>query len=191
MRRLFGGPFGFVLYHLFFAAAILAVSILGLTLVRYVFWILGGAIVIVGILSGIIGLEFITGIYDQYGNEYYATNFRYKLILGFSICIIGAAVAGIPEYFDVPELLAAIFTILLAWLVGIKTRCENANWKGYLNRPTELFGVLVPVLYIASAGLYIVSLAYGLNPIFLIVFASICTLVHIVRAVMVLKDNPF
>lgn len=192
MRRLFSGPFGFVLYHLFFAAAILAVSILGLTLVKYVFWALGGVIIVIGILSGIIGIEFITGIYDKYGNEYYATNFQYKLLLGFSIVIIGAAVAGIPEYFDTPELLAAIFTVLLAWLVGIKMMCENINWEGCkLSNTTRMFGKIVPILYIISAGFYMVSLAYGLPPIFLIIVASICTITHIVRAVMVLRDNPF
>ena len=47
MRKLFGGAFGFVLYHLFFAAAILAVSIMGMTLINYVFTALAIVIAVI------------------------------------------------------------------------------------------------------------------------------------------------
>ena len=192
MRRLLAGPVGFVLYHLFFAAALLAISIFGLTLIRYVFLAIGGVIVIIGFFATFVGLEFITGIYDQYGNEYYATNFKYKLILGFSIFLIGAAVAGIPEMVDVPEWLAAIISTFIVWVVGIKMMGENVNWGRYdLNNTTLLLGKLVPIMYMTSACLFIVSIAFSWSPVILIVFASICTAAHLTRMVLVLKDNPF
>lgn len=192
MRRLLAGPVGFVLYHLFFVAALLAISIFGLTLIRYVFLAIGGVIVIIGFFATFVGLEFITGIYDQYGNEYYATNFKYKLILGFSIFLIGAAVAGIPEMVDVPEWLAAIISTFIVWVVGIKMMGENVNWGRYdLNNTTLLLGKLVPIMYMTSACLFIVSIAFSWPPVILIVFASICTAAHLARMVLVLKDNPF
>lgn len=193
MRRLLAGPVGFVLYHLFFAAAILAIAIFGLTLIEYVFFAIGGVIVIIGFFATFVGLEFITGIYDKYGNEYYATNFKYKLILGFSIFLIGAAVAGIPKMFgEASALLAAIISTFIVWVVGIKMMGENVNWGRYdLNNSTLLLGKLVPIMYMASACLFIVSSAFSWPPVVLIIFASICAATHLVRIVLVLKDNPF
>ena len=191
MKKFIKGPFIFVLYHLFFAAAILTVSILGVTLINYVFMTLGLVIALIGVLSFFVGLDFVFGIYDSAGNEYYATNFRYKLILSFSILIIAAAVAYIPEYVDVPEFLVGVFIALLAWIVGSKMMTENCKWDYDLAGFTYILGKAVPVSYILCVGVLIVSLSLGFPPVVLIIVSSISALIHLIRIVLVLKDNPF
>ena len=182
---------GFLLYHLFFGAAILAVSIMGVTLVNYVFTALAVVIAIIGILSFFVGLEFIFGIYDSMGNEYYATNIKHKLIVSFSILIIAFAVYSIPEMMDVPEFLVAVFIALLAWMVGFKTGSENGRGNYDISDFTHLLGKAVPVSYILCVGVLILSLAFNLSPVILIVCSSIAALIHLVRIVAVLKDRPF
>ena len=191
MRKLFGGAFGFVLYHLFFAAAILAVSIMGMTLINYVFTALAIVIAVIAVLSFFVGLDFIFGIYDSAGNEYYATNITHKLVLSFSILLIAFAVYSIPEWMGVPEFLIAVFIALLAWIVGFKTSFENSKWYYRIEGFTSLLGKAVPVSYILCVGVLIVSLAFNFSPVVLIVCSSIATFIHLVRVVLVLKDNPF
>lgn len=191
MKKFLKGPFLFVLYHLFFMAAILAISVMGMTLINYVFTALGIVIAIIGILSFFVGLEFIFGIYDSAGNEYYATNIKHKLILSFSILIIAFAVASIPEFVDIPEFLVAVFIALLAWIVGFKTTFENSKWYYRIGDFTSLLGKAVPVSYIICVGILIISLAFNFSPVLLIVCSSIATFIHLVRVVLVLRDNPF
>ena len=191
MKKILSGPVAFVMYHLFFAAAILAVSVMGMTLINYVFTALGIVIAVIGILSFFVGLDFIFGIYDSAGNEYYATNIKYKLILSFSILIIAFAVASIPEFFDVPEFLVAVFIALLAWIVGFKTSSENGRWNYRLGDFSLLLGKLVPISYILCVGILIISLAFSFSPIVLIIFSSIAAFIHLMRMILVLKDNPF
>lgn len=191
MKKFLKGPFVFVLYHLFFMAAILAVNIMGVTLINYVFTALGIVIAIIGILSFFVGLDFIFGIYDSAGNEYYATNIRYKLILSFSILIIAFAVYSIPQWIGIPEFLVAVFVALLGWIVGFKTTFENSKWYYNIGSFTSLLGKVVPVSYIMCVGILIVSLAFNFSPVVLIVCSSIAAFIHLVRIVSVLKDNPF
>ena len=183
--------FGFLFYHLFFGTAILAVSIMGVTFLNYVFTALAIVIAIIGILSFFVGLEFIFGIYDSAGNEYYATNIKHKLIVSFSILIIAFAVYSIPEIMEVPEFLVAVFIALLAWIVGFKTSSENGRWNYDISDFTHLLGKVVPVSYILCVGVLIVSLAFNLSPVVLIICSLLAALIHLVRIISVLKDRPF
>ena len=124
-------------------------------------------------------------------SEYRSCILFFSPLLSFSILIIAFAVASIPEFFDVPEFLVAVFIALLAWIVGFKTSSENGRWHYRLGGFSLLLGKLVPSSYILCVGILIISLAFSFSPIVLIIFSSIAAFIHLMRMILVLKDNPF
>ena len=193
MSKINKGKLWFTVFHIFFILAFIAIAVVGMILVEYVFLGVGFAIILIGVISFFFGHQFITGIYDKYGNEYYATNIRYKLILLLSFIVVGAAVAGIPEYFKGAEsILIGIILALLGIIVGVRMNNENYEWysESYCLRAyTAAIGRIVPVAYIFGAGIY--ALFWTAIPLLASIIIVLCAIFHLVRVIFVYQDRPF
>ncbi len=186
------GKLGFSFFHFLFILVFIAIAVMGMVLIEYVFLGIGGAIILIGVVSFFFGHQFITGIYDKHGNEYYATNIRYKLILLLSFIVAGAAVAGLPEAFGAPYFLIGIILAILGIIVGVRTNHENYEWYAYssdISGFTAALGRLVPVVYIFGAGLY--AMLWESVPVIASIIIVLCALFHLFRTVCVFNDKPF
>lgn len=193
MSKINTGKLWFTVFHFFFILAFIAIAVIGMILVEYVFLGIGGAIILIGIISFFFGHQFITGIYDKYGNEYYATNIRYKLVLLLSFVVVGAAIAGIPEYFQGAEhVLIGIILALLGIMVGVRMNNENYEWYAehdWVRAFTAESGRIVPVAYIFGAGIY--ALFWESIPVLASIIIILCAIFHLIRVIMVYQDRPF
>jgi hypothetical protein len=193
MGKINKGKLWFTFFHFFFILAFIAIAVIGMVLIERVFLGIGFAVILIGVVSFFFGHQFITGIYDKYGNEYYATNIRYKLLLLLSFIVVGAAVAELPKYFEQAEsVLIGIILALFGIIVGVRMNNENYEWYNehyYLRAFTASIGRIVPVAYIFGAGIY--ALFWETIPFLASAIIVLCAIFHFVRVICVYQDRPF
>ena len=192
MGKFSKGAFGFSLFHFFFILVFMAMAVVGVIFMEYLFFGLGAAIIAIGILSFFVGHQFITGIYDKDGNEYYATNIQYKLIVLLAFVVAGAAVMELPKQFGLPHFLVGIIMAVIAVFVGVRMNHENYEWYEMgsdISEFTASLGRLVPVVYMFALGAY--CMLYHVNAIIAAAFIIVAALFHLFRVICVYSNRPF
>lgn len=183
---------GFLAFHVLFAIAQITMSVLGLKLVSFVFYVAGGAVILYGLLSFLPGTKFWI-VEGKYG-YYEVNNVKSSLITMAITILVGAIIAIIPQYLNDTGLFVPIFTYLVALFVGLKIMSENSKWANNLNAGQRLLGKLVPVAYVLSVFIMILPLLnpmITINPVVSIILMSISGLFHLFRTIVVMVNNPF
>ena len=183
---------GFLIFHILFAACQIAMPILGYTVISFVFYIVGGAVIAFGFLSFLPGVKFwIEETKDGY--KYEANNVRACLLTMLITIVIGAAIAAIPQYLQESGVFVPIFVYLVSIFVGLKIMAENSTFS-YMSVITRWIGKLVPCLYIMVVFIMIIPLLNPfvvIDPVISMILRSVAGLIHLVRTVMVMVHGPF
>ena len=179
--------FSFVLFHGLMMALILAISIMGLFLLSWIFNVLGGLVILLGILIFFSGTT-VNFIFDEFGNEYIVSNIRYRAIILVVTLILGAGITILPTMFDIPEIIIGFTLILLGVGLGFKLHSEDDGYKYYVSDGAKLMGVLIPFIYMINAGVFIIAILFSWPLFISIVTTSVCVLFHLFRTIYVFRE---
>lgn len=179
----------YIVFNALFAIPLLLMSILGMTLINYVLYVIGVIIILIGVLSFFPSIVVKTGIFDEFGNEYVATNLFERLAtLGITI-LIGGAVTMLPSFLNMPSFFGYVAIVALAVGLGVKITAENNKY--YLYPSTIIIGQFVPFAYIVGGAAFLVEAAFSIGIWFRILVMSLAFILHLVRAVLVFRQSAF
>ncbi len=179
--------FSFILFHGLMMALIMAISVMGLFLLSWLFNALGALVILLGILIFFSGTT-VNFIFDEFGNEYIVSNIRYRAIILVVTIILGASIAILPTMFEIPEIIIGFTLILLAVGLGFKVHGEDDGYKYYASDTAKLIGVLVPFVYMINAAVFIVAILFSWPLFISIVTTALCVLFHLCRTIYVCRE---
>ena len=177
----------YILFHALFIVLMLALGIAGLFLLEAILYGLGALIILLGLLIFFTGTHF-QFVFDEFGNEWMVTNIQYRAIILAVTVVIGAAIAILPTFFAVPQVIVSIAMVLLGFGIGFRLHGENGSYY-YIGDGTRLLGSLVPLSYMLNAGFFLVAALMNLHFIFGILSTLLFLVPHVIRMIAVYRDN--
>ena len=183
---------GFILLHTLIMAMALALSIVGMIIMQAVFFVLGGLIVIWGFLIFFAYTFVETGFFDAFGNEYIITNIKPRLVSLLIMIGLGILVAGLPYLWDEAYVLVSVGIAGLAVASSYFKLREHDEYDGYnLSMPLKVFGYVIPFLYLAGAGMFLVCNIFSLHGVFHTIIIGVAAALDITRMVLVCQQHDF
>ena len=180
--------FSYIFFHVLIMILMMAMGVMGLLLLQYLFYGLGALVIIFGFLIFFSGTT-INFVFDEFGNEWLVTNIQHRAIILCVTLVIGASIAILPTFFDIPQVIVSIVMILLGFGIGFRLHGENDSWKYDVSDPARLLGSLVPLSYMLNAGFFLFAALFEL-PLFIgILTTALCLVPHILRTVLVYRDS--
>lgn len=189
MSRTAKNRFLYILFNALFAVPLLALGILGSLVLDFALLIIGGLIILIGVVSFFPGLIVKIGIFDDFGNEYVATNFVERIISSIVICLIGGAITGLPKFLDMPSFFAYAAIMAIAIGLGVKLRSENE--KLYLSDATKTVGQFLPLAYMLAGAAFMLVEAFSLSILVRIGVMALAFALHVYRIVAVNMQASF
>lgn len=178
----------YILFHALFIVLMLALGIAGLFLLEAILYGIGALIILLGLLIFFTGTHF-QFVFDEFGNEWMVTNIQYRAIILAVTVVIGAAIAILPTFFAVPQVIVSIAMVLLGFGVGFRLHGENNSYRYYVGDGARLLGSLVPIVYMLNAGFFMIAALFELHFIFGILSTVLCLVPHVFRMIAVYRDS--
>ena len=182
----------FIIFHSFFALLMLAMLFAIQYVLKIVCYVVGGGIILLAILFLFGGTRIVSGVLEDIGVEYVATNLGSNLITTFIMVCIGGAIVAIPTATDLTGMksLGALLIFGVGVLIGYKMMKENCRFDE-LSDLTVLWGKLAPISYVNGAVLYIFLSLFNVQPLYSAVLIVAGAAFHIMRMVGVCREYDF
>lgn len=182
----------FIIFHSFFALLMLAMMFAIQYVLKIVCYIVGGGIILLAILFLFGGTRIVSGVLEDIGVEYVATNLGSNLITAFVVVLIGGAIVSIPTAMDLTGIksLGALLIFGVGILIGYKMMKENRRFDE-LSDLTVLWGKLAPIAYVNGAVLYIFLSVFNVQPLYSAVLIVAGAAFHVMRMVGVCREYDF
>ena len=133
-----------------------------------------------------------TGFFDAFGNEYIITNIKPRLVSLLIMIGLGILVAGLPYLWDEAYVLVSVGIAGLAIASAYFKLCEHDEYGGYnLSMPLKVFGYVIPFLYLAGAGMFLVCNIFSLHGVFHTIIIGVAAALDITRMVLVCQQHDF
>ena len=189
MSRTAKNRFFYIFLNAIFAAPLLLLSILGMLVIDFVLYIIGAVVILIGLISFFPSIVVKIGIFDEFGNEYVATNLFERIAAAVITCLIGGAIAMLPQFLSMPSFFAYIGIMALAIGLGFKLRAENAKY--YMSDMTKMIGQLIPFVYMLAGAAFMIGEAFEIGIWFRILVMAIAFALHVYRVIAVNQQAAF
>ena len=181
--------FLYILFNALFAVPLLALAVLGMLVLDFALYIVGGLVILIGVVSFFPGLIVKIGIFDDFGNEYVATNFVERIISSIVICLIGGAITILPQFLDMPSFFA--YAAIMAISIGLGMKLRSENEKLYLSDATKTIGQFLPLAYMLGGAAFMLVEAFALSILIRIGVTALAFGLHVYRIVAVNMQASF
>ena len=179
----------FTIFHGVIAAAMLAMSIVGMTLISWTLFAVGWLVILTGLLSFFPNLIIKIDTIRELGIEIIRTNLGERVAVLAVTVLIGAGIAQLPNLLTVSRSLGFIAIAAIALWLGAAILSENRRLCLYDGPQTT--GKFVPLAYMAAGAVFMISGNFGAEAWLPIVAMVPAVAFHVYRLVYVFREGSF
>ena len=149
----------FLTFHIFVAALMLAMPIVGMTLIEWFLIGLGWATIVFGVVSFFPNFLVHIEVFEDIGLEIVHTNLFERLGLVLMNVLLGMLFIRLPEILSMPKTLGFITVVVFSIFLGIKIVDQNTRYSvsDSLQTPSKF----IPLTYMLAGAVFMLSDNWG------------------------------